>query len=259
MVAWIAIFVVVAFGARSLLSGGLPDVGQLLQIPAPGSLMAQFADGHHLFGAQNAAASTPATLLLGIVGYLLFGSVGLLQTVVVVGCLPLGALGVARLCRSFASPWAPVVAAGCYLALPLPYDDIATGRLDALFAYAAVPWLMLGLARVSQLKPFEHPEGQRAAGNSGAPSAAGAAGAAGASGASGPVRLVGRLALPVRRVLVLGAGLAVLLAFDPPARSCVRCTRCRPVSRHLDHGRRGSPKGCRPRRCRRRSGRSWSL
>ncbi len=197
MMAWIAIFLVVAFGSRSLLSGGLPTVGQMLRIPAPGSLMAQFADGHQAFGAHTAMASTPATLLLGIAGYVLFGSVGLLQTILVLGCLPLGAIGVARLSRSFGSQWASVVGAACYLAFPLPYDDIATGRLDALFAYAAVPWLMLGLARSSEMKPFE-PSGE-----------------AGTRDTAGPLSLMSTRSRRVRRALLLGAGLAVLLAFDP--------------------------------------------
>ncbi len=161
MLAWTALFLVVAFGARTLLTDGLPVVGQLLRVPSPGSLMAQFADGHDVFGAHLAVSTTPATLLLAVVGYLLFGSVGLLQTVLVLGCLPVGAIGAARLCRSFASPWASIVGAAVYLAVPLPYDDIATGRLDALFAYAAVPWLMLGLARASELVPFE-PRGRNA-------------------------------------------------------------------------------------------------
>ena len=78
----------------------------------------------------------------------------LLQTVLVVACLPLGAFGAARLSRAFGGGWAPVVGAACYLAVPLPYDDIATGRLDALFAYAAVPWIMLALAKASDLEPL---------------------------------------------------------------------------------------------------------
>ncbi len=201
MIAWIAIFLVVAFGARALLSGGLPVVGQLLHIGPPGSLVSQFADGHRVFGAPTSSASTPATLLLGIVGYVLFGSVGLLQTVLVLGCLPLGALGAARLCRSLASPWAPVVAAACYLAVPLPYDDIATGRLDALFVYAAVPWLMLGLARASELTPFGAPTDATSdvLADRRAPDA-------------GLMAKVGR---PLRRTLLIGVDLAVLLAFDP--------------------------------------------
>ncbi len=197
MVAWTALLLVVVFGARTLLTDGLPVVGQLLRVPPPGSLMAQFADGQQVFGAHTADTTTPATLLIAIVGYLLFGSVGLLQTVLVLGCLPVGAFGVARLCRNFASPWAPLVGAATYLAVPLPYDDIATGRLDALFAYAAIPWLMLGLARASELRPFEP--------------RAHAPGTAGVSGA-GPLSRFGR---PIRRTLLIGAVLALLLAFDP--------------------------------------------
>jgi hypothetical protein len=88
------------------------------------------------------------------------------------------------------------VGAAVYLAVPLPYDDIATGRLDALFAYAAVPWLMLGLARASELTPFEPRADTSGAGPLNA----------------GQFKRYGR---PIRRTLVIGALLAVLLAFDP--------------------------------------------
>lgn len=192
-IAWTVIVLVVLFGTRQLLSGGLPVVGQFLRIPSPGSLIGQFASGHHQFGSTRAEFATPATLLLGLAGFILFGSVSLLQTVLVVACLPIGAFGTARLCRSFAGGWAPVVGAGCYLAIPLPYDDIATGRLDALFCYAAVPWIMLALARASRLEPLKRRS----------------SGIATSRSAGGKPLLINALAL--------GLGESVLVAFDPPA------------------------------------------
>ena len=191
VIAWIVMFLVVLLGVRQLLSGGLPVLGQLLRIPSPGSLVSQFASGHHQFGSTQAETATPATLILGLAGYLLFGSVSFLQTLLVVACLPLGAIGAARLCRSFSGGWAPVVGAACYLAVPLPYDDIATGRLDSLFAYAAVPWIVLALAKASGLEPHRH-RALEAAPN------------------ADRTRLV-------LGAVTLGIGEAVLVAFDPPA------------------------------------------
>jgi GT2 family glycosyltransferase len=192
VIAWIVMLLVVLLGVRQLLSGGLPVLGQFLRIPSPGSLVSQFASGHHQFGSTQAETATPATLILGLGGYLLFGSVSFLQTLLVVACLPLGAIGAARLCRSFSGGWAPVVGAACYLAVPLPYDDIATGRLDALFAYAAVPWIVLALAKASGLEPHRWHRDVEAA-----PTA-------------DPSRLV-------LGAVTLGIGEAVLVVFDPPA------------------------------------------
>jgi len=211
LAAWLAIFLFLAFGCRELLTGGLPVVGQFLGLPTSGSLLGQFVNGHHQFGSATASAATPATLLLGIAGYLLFGSTGLLQTLLVVGCLPVGAIGAARLCRGFGRPWAPFVAGACYLAVPLPYGDIATGRLDALFAYAAVPWLTLGLARASQLVPFAAPG--RVQGVSAASAHIGSE----PEQATSWWRVRPNLREPVRIALLVGAGVAALAAFAPSA------------------------------------------
>lgn len=201
--AWAAVALVLLFATRSLLSGGVPVMGEFLRIPRPGLLMSAFANGQHVFGSADALPATPATFVLGVLGYVLLGSTGLLQTLLVVACLPVGAIGAARLCSRFA-PWSPVVAGACYLAFPLPYDDIATGRLEALFAYAIVPWLMHGLVRAAELAPF----GSEA--DAGVPSQL----------PSTPLKQLPPAVTPLktftRRVLLLGASVALLVAFDPP-------------------------------------------
>jgi GT2 family glycosyltransferase len=207
VIAWIAMFLIVLFGARQLLTDGLPVVAQFLRIPSPGSLVSQFASGQHQFGSTTAGIASPATLLLGLVGYLFFGSVGLLQTVLVVACLPVGAIGAARLCRSFARGWAPVVGAAFYLAVPLPYDDIATGRLDALFAYAAVPWIILALARSSGLEPTNLLAARPGRSRNGV----------GDEQPAESTRAVSERSRLFGCALALGVGEAVVVAFDPPA------------------------------------------
>lgn len=153
--AWAAVVVVALYGSRSLLSGGFPLLGQLLPLPSWGGLWHQLVVGWHpSAGVGGTAPSSPGLGELGVLATVLFGSVGLVQTVVVLGCLPLGGLGVYRLARPCGSPRARLVATVVYLALPVPYDDLATGHWQALVVYAAVPWIAGVLARSARLEPF---------------------------------------------------------------------------------------------------------
>jgi GT2 family glycosyltransferase len=186
LVAWIVLWVVIGFGVRQLLTGGLPVLGGFLRMPSSGTLVSQFTTGQHRFGVGTTSPATPATFVLGIVESILFGSGGLLQTVLVFGCLPIGAYGAARLCKPLLRPWARFIAAACYVAFPLAYDDIAAGHLEALISFAVVPWFLLALAKASGLPPFSQ---------SGSPGRAG----------------------PFRQVIAFGLGESLAVAFDPPA------------------------------------------
>ena len=71
---------------------------------------------------------------------------GTSDRVLLLGCIPLGAWGVPRSLRPLVSPRARVVAVISYLGLPLPYGALGLGRWDGLVAYAAFPFIALGLA-----------------------------------------------------------------------------------------------------------------
>ena len=90
----------------------------------------------------------------GLSGTVLFGAMGTLQQVLLLGCIPLGAWGVSRFMRPLVSPRARVVAVICYLGLPLPYGALGTGRWDGLVAYAAFPFIALRLARAAGVAPY---------------------------------------------------------------------------------------------------------
>jgi GT2 family glycosyltransferase len=151
---WIVTAVVLAVGTRDLVAGGLPLVGQFLPF------LSWTGTWHHLFagwqapGVGTTAPASPAFGVLGLAGTVLFGGMGLLQKILVVGCIPLGAWGVSRFLKPLVSPRARIVAAVCYLGLSLPYDALAQGRWDGLIAYAAVPWILARLARAAGLRPF---------------------------------------------------------------------------------------------------------
>ncbi len=158
LVAAVVAAAVLVVGSRDLFGGGLPLVGQFVPMLSWTGTWHHLVTGWQSAGVGTTAPSTPAFGVLGVLGTVLLGAMGLLQKVVVLGCIPLGAWGVSRLLRPLASPRARLVAALCYLGLPLAYDELAQGRLDGLVAYAAVPWIISRLARASGLPPYSVPE-----------------------------------------------------------------------------------------------------
>jgi hypothetical protein len=147
-------FVVIALGTRDLFFGTYPLVGQLASLSAWTTTWHHFFSGWQSAGVGTTAPSSPAFGLLGITGTVLFGAMGTLQHVLLLGCIPLGALGVSRFMRPIASPRARVVASIAYMGLPLAYGALGTGRWDGLVTYAAFPFIALQLARAAQVAPY---------------------------------------------------------------------------------------------------------
>ncbi|HTZ09674.1 MAG TPA: glycosyltransferase, partial [Acidimicrobiales bacterium] len=152
---------VVVFGSRELIGPGFPSVGQLLPLPGWATLVHRFLSGWQPTGVGSTDPTSPAAGVLGVAGFVLFGSVGLLQKVLVLGCIPAGALGMSRLVRPLGTTWARITAVVVYLAVPVPYDAIATARFDALVAYAVCPWMLHLLARLSGVEPHATAVGTR--------------------------------------------------------------------------------------------------
>ncbi len=147
-------FVVIAVGTRELFFGSLPIIGQLAPLPSWSTSWHHFFSGWQSAGVGTTAPASPAFGIFGITGTVLFGAMGTLQRVLLLGCIPVGAWGMARFMRPFASPRARTIAVVCYLGLPLPYGALGTGRWDGLVAYAAFPFLALRLARAADVEPF---------------------------------------------------------------------------------------------------------
>ena len=152
---------VVAFGTRELFFGSLPLLGQLAPLPSWSSSWHHFFSGWQSTGVGTTAPSSPAFGLLGVSGTVLFGAMGAVQRVLLLGCIPLGAWGMSRLMRPMVSDRARVVAVVCYLGVPLPYGALGTGRWDGLVAYAAFPFVALALARAAGVAPYEVAPGPR--------------------------------------------------------------------------------------------------
>ncbi|HZU73127.1 MAG TPA: glycosyltransferase family 2 protein [Acidimicrobiales bacterium] len=160
---WGLIVVVLVFGSRAVLTQGLPAVGTMARFPSAWHLLGAYAASGRQAGLGQAGSAPLAFALLGVLGVVLGDSMGLLRDVVVVGMLPLGALGAYRAARPLGSVRGQLVATAVYLALPLPYSAIANGRWAAAVAYGAFPWVVGHLGRASGLAPFDQdgPAGPR--------------------------------------------------------------------------------------------------
>ncbi len=145
---------VIALGTRELFFGTLPLVGQLAPLPSWTTSWHHFFSGWQSTGVGTTAPASPAFGLAGLSGTVLFGAMGTLQHVLILGCIPVGAWGVSRFLRPLVSPRARVVAVICYLGVPLPYGALGTGRWDGLVAYAVFPFIALRLARAAGVAPY---------------------------------------------------------------------------------------------------------
>jgi len=162
---WAVVVVAVVYGSRSLLTSGFPVTAQILPIPSWASLWHGLFSNWDATGVGTTVISNAGYGLLAVLSTALFGAVGLMQTVVLLGCLPVGAWGVSRLLRATGSSRARIVGTVVYLALPVAYNDLAAGRWQAILAYAAVPWVLGILARSAGVEPL----GPKPAGDSPAP------------------------------------------------------------------------------------------
>jgi hypothetical protein len=152
---------VIAIGTRELFFGTLPVVGQLAPLPSWSTSWHHFFSGWQSSGVGTTAPASPAFGMFGLAGTAFFGAMGTLQRVLLLGCIPLGAVGVSRFMRPLVSPRARVVAVICYLGLPLPYGSLGTGRWDGLIAYALFPFIARRLAGAAGVAPYAVEPGAR--------------------------------------------------------------------------------------------------
>ncbi|MHB8319904.1 MAG: glycosyltransferase family 2 protein [Acidimicrobiales bacterium] len=153
LVVWALAILVAIVGFRGIISGGLPAIGQFAHLAALSTTWHEFVAGWQPAGVGTTAPATPGFAVIALVATLMFQSMGLAHTAIVVACLPLGVLGIARLLRPLCSPRARLTASLCYFALPLYFSALNRGRLDDLVAYAAVPWIvskLLSAGRIEQ-------------------------------------------------------------------------------------------------------------
>lgn len=161
LAAMVIVAMLLLLGSRDLLTGRLPLVGQFVPLLSWSGTWHQFFSGWQPAGLGTTAPASGAFGALGVLGTVLLGGMGLVQKVLVLGSLPVGAWGVSRLVRPMVSRRAGLVAAISYLGLPLAYDALAGAHVDGLVAFALTPWLVARLARAGGLAPFGPAAGER--------------------------------------------------------------------------------------------------
>ncbi len=188
--AWVFVLAVFAFGSRDLLTAPIPAVGEFVAFPSGAdALLREWVSGYHAAGLGSGAANPTAFGLLGGLGVAFFGAMGQLRRVLILGMLPLGALGMWRLAKPIGSRRSRIVALVVYAVIPVAVNSIGIGRWSGLVSYALAPWIINQLARASRLAPF---------------------------GAVGDEAGPGIVERPVRqRVLILGVVTAIGAAFVP--------------------------------------------
>ena len=94
---FLGFIVVVLVGSRTMISSGVPGIGTLVPWPSTGDLFDSFGSAWRYTGLGSATPAPFLLALMGGFGTVLFGAVGLAQTLIVVVALPLGAFGAYRL------------------------------------------------------------------------------------------------------------------------------------------------------------------
>ncbi len=151
---WAVVALVFVYGTRSLLGPPLPAVGELVPMPGWATFLHLFASSWRPTGLGSSAPPPLAFALLGLGGAVLDGSMGLLAKVLVLGSIPLGAIGAYRLARPLTSVPGRLVTMVAYLVLPLAYNALSQGHWGALAAYAGAPWALGRLVRATHLAPL---------------------------------------------------------------------------------------------------------
>lgn len=140
---WSVLALLFVLGGRAIIGGGLHSVGEFL--PLPGSrrdLILSYLSGWWDADLGGTAAHPTAQAIIAVFGVVFLGKFGLLQTLLTVGMIPLGWWGMARLCSVIHEERARLAGLLAYAAVPLPYAAVASGRHQALVAYAVLPWAL---------------------------------------------------------------------------------------------------------------------
>ena len=145
--AWIVVLSVLVFGSRNLIAGGVPSVRGFAVWPSLHSLAATYHSTWRTTGLGSASPASGAFAVMTVATTLLFGHAALARTLLVVGAVPLGGLGVYRALRPTApSPLPAIAGLLAYVANPLPRNLLGAGELGPLVLYALAPWVVSGLA-----------------------------------------------------------------------------------------------------------------
>ena len=146
----VVVAALLAFGARHLITRGIPAVGEFRALPTDlGELTRDWLTGYRTWGVGSEGHTSAALPLLDLLGLFTFGLEGLTRALLILVPIPLGVLGVWRLFANASVRHAPATAAAMYAASPLAYNAISNGSFRGIFLYAALPWIFANIVALS--------------------------------------------------------------------------------------------------------------
>lgn len=143
LITWAVVAIAVILASRTFINDAVPVIGEFLPFPSSaGDLWDTFRSGWNGTGLGATAPNPTGLAALAAASVLWLFDMSLGLTVLVVGLILVGCLGVWRLADLFPSNRERIVALVVYVAMPLVPGVVSTGRVGALVAYAAVPWFV---------------------------------------------------------------------------------------------------------------------
>lgn len=148
----------ILLGARDLFTGPIPVLREFVDAgPSASALLAEWWSAWREPGLGEPAVAPGVVPGLGVLGTLLFGSIGLARRLLVLAPLFIGALGAWKLLTHQGSTRARAAMLAAYGLNPVVLNAVAEGRLQALMVYGAAPWVVRRIARGAGVAPFDDP------------------------------------------------------------------------------------------------------
>lgn len=150
----------VLFGSRTLISEGVPAVGQFLSFGDSGpDLLSEWWNGwrHRDLGSPGTPSTSVA--IIGATAWLLGGSLGFVRLLWVVAPVLVGLVGAWRMLSVTGSRRAQTGALVAYALMPLPWVSISIASSAGLYGYAAAPWLLAALLHGQAASPYRSASG----------------------------------------------------------------------------------------------------
>lgn len=149
-------------GARGLVTGEVVSLRELAALGArPGDLVSQWWSGWRPTGLGEAAVAPGIVPAAGALAWLLGGASRFVARLFVLAPLLVGAIGAWKLLVRTGSMRGRSAAFVVYALNPVALNAVATGRFQALVAYAAAPWLLRRVAAHAGVEPFGDRREQR--------------------------------------------------------------------------------------------------
>lgn len=150
--------VVALFGGRKLIGGDLPVMREFVSLgDGMSGLWSEWWTAWRGAGLGEGAVPPAIVPGAGLLSTVLLGSVGLARRLLIVAPLLIGALGAWKLFARSGSVRTKAAALAVYTLNPIALNAMATGRLQALLAYAVAPWFLRRIATRAGVEPFGSP------------------------------------------------------------------------------------------------------